>query len=96
MALYKERKKKTYHRLEQQTGNGSEENDKVGNWKIQSSVSDMIRCLDWRSLDQRRVNYRLHVTTQYKICNHRVAIVQDRYLNLQKVMETGPLTVVYR
>ena len=43
-----------------------------------SSVSDMLRSLDWRSLEQRRVDSRL--TILYKIRNHLVAIDENSYL----------------
>ena len=46
--------------------------------QLPSSVSDMLRSLDLRSLEQRRVDSRL--TTLYKIRNHLVAIDEDRYL----------------
>ena len=44
----------------------------TGRYQNASSVSDMLRSLDWRSLEQRRVDSRL--TTLYKIRNHLVAI----------------------
>ena len=43
-----------------------------------SSVSDMLRSLDWRSLEQKRVDSRL--TILCKIRHHLVAIGEDQYL----------------
>ena len=50
----------------------------TGRYHNTSSVSDMLRGLDWRSLEQRRVDSRL--TILYKIRNHLVAIDQNLYL----------------
>ena len=44
----------------------------------QSSISDMLRRLDWRSLGQRRADSRL--TALYKTRKHLVAIDEDQYL----------------
>ena len=50
----------------------------TGRYHNTSSVSDMLRGLDWRSLEQRRVDSRL--TILYKIRNHHVAIDENLYL----------------
>ena len=50
----------------------------TGRYHNTSSVSDMLRGLDWRSLEQRRVDSRL--TILYKIRNHLVAIDENLYL----------------
>ena len=50
----------------------------TGRYHNTSSVSDMLRSLDWRSLEQRRVDSRL--TILYKIRNHLVAIDENSYL----------------
>ena len=55
----------------------------MGYWKVRyyhntSSVSDILRSLDWRSLEQRSVDSRL--TILYKIRNHLVAINENSYL----------------
>ena len=50
----------------------------TGRYHNTSSVSDMLRSLDWRSLEQRRVDSRL--TILYKIRNHLVAIDENFYL----------------
>ena len=50
----------------------------TGRYHNTSSVSDMLRSLDWRSLEQRRVDSRL--TILYKIQNHLVAIDENSYL----------------
>ena len=50
----------------------------TGRYHNTSSVSDMLRGLDWRSLEQRRVDSRL--TIPYKIRNHLVAIDENLYL----------------
>ena len=50
----------------------------TGRYHNTSSVSDMLRGLDWRSLQQRRVDSRL--TILYKIRNHLVAIDENLYL----------------
>ena len=49
----------------------------TGRYHNTSSVSDMLRGLDWRSLQQRRVDSRL--TILYKIRNHLVAIDENLY-----------------
>ena len=49
----------------------------TGRYHNTSSVSDMLRGLDWRSLEQRRVNSRL--TILYKIRNHLVAIDENLF-----------------
>ena len=53
-----------------------------------SSVSGMLRSLDWRSLEQRRVDSR--VTTLYEIPNHLIAIDEDRYM--QRNMDDENIT----
>ena len=50
----------------------------TGRYHNTSSVSDMLRGLDWRSLEQRRVDSRLIIL--YKIRNHLVAIDENLYL----------------
>ena len=50
----------------------------TGRYHNTSSVSDMLSGLDWRSLEQRRVDSRL--TILYKIRNHLVAIDENLYL----------------
>ena len=50
----------------------------TGRYHNTSSVSDMFRSLDWRSLEQRRVDSRL--TILYKLRNHLVAIDENKYL----------------
>ena len=50
----------------------------TGRYHNTSNVSDMLRGLDWRSLEQRRVDSRL--TILYKIRNHLVAIDENLYL----------------
>ena len=50
----------------------------TGRYHNTSSVSDMLRSLDWRSIEQRRVDSRL--TILYKIRNHLVAIDENSYL----------------
>ena len=50
----------------------------TGRYHNTSSVSDMLRSLDCRSLEQRRVDSRL--TILYKIRNHLVAIDENSYL----------------
>ena len=52
----------------------------TGRYHNISSVSDMLRSLDWQSLEQRRVDSRL--STLYKIRNHLVAIDEEPYLSL--------------
>ena len=50
----------------------------TGRYHNTSSVYDMLRSLDWRSLEQRRVDSRL--TILYKLRNHLVAIDENKYL----------------
>ena len=50
----------------------------TGRYHNTSSVSDMLRGLDWRVLEQRRVDSRLSIL--YKIGNHLVAIDENLYL----------------
>ena len=50
----------------------------TGRYHNTSSVSDMLRSLDWRSLEQKRVDSRL--TTLYKTRNLLAAIDEDQYL----------------
>ena len=50
----------------------------TGRYHNTSSVFDMLRSLDWRSLEQRRADSRL--TILYKIQNHLVAIDENSYL----------------
>ena len=50
----------------------------TGRYHNTPSVCDMLRSLDWRSLEQRRVDSRL--TIFYKIRNHLVAIDKNSYL----------------
>ena len=50
----------------------------AGRYHNTSSVSDMLRGLDWRCLEQRRVASRR--TILYKIRNHLVAIDENLYL----------------
>ena len=50
----------------------------TGRYHNTSSVSDMLRSLDWRFLEQRRVDSRLSIP--YKIWNHLVAIDESHYL----------------
>ena len=59
---------------------GSEEGRRwvTGRYHNTSNVSDMLRGLDWRSLEQRRVDTRL--TILYKIQNQLVAIDESLYL----------------
>ena len=52
----------------------------TGRYHRTSSVSDILQSVDWRSLEQRRVDSRL--TTSYKIRNHLVAIDEDQYLQI--------------
>ena len=49
-----------------------------GRYHRTSTVSDILQSVDWRSLEQRRVDSRL--TTSYKIRNNLVAIDEDQYL----------------
>ena len=46
----------------------------TGRYHNTSSVSDMLRSLDWRSLEQRRVDSRLSIL--YKIRNHLVQLMR--------------------
>ena len=50
----------------------------TGRYHTTHSVSNMLRSLDWKSLEQRRVDSK-H-TTLYKIRNRLVAIDEARYL----------------
>ena len=50
----------------------------TGRYHNTSSVSDMLRSLDWRSLEQRRVDFRLSML--FKIRHHLVAIDEESYL----------------
>ena len=52
----------------------------TGRYHTTSSVSDMLRSPDWRSLEQRRVDSRLVIL--YKIRNHLVAIDENSYLQI--------------
>ena len=49
----------------------------TGRYHNTSSVSDILRGLDWRSLEQRKVDFKL--TIFYKIRNHLVAIDENLY-----------------
>ena len=57
---------------------GTEESGLTGRYHNTSSVSDMLRSLDWRYLEQRRVASRL--STLYKIRNHLVAVDENQFL----------------
>ena len=50
----------------------------TGRYHNTSSVSDMLRSLDWRSLEQRRVDSTLSML--FKIRHHLVAIHEESYL----------------
>ena len=50
----------------------------TGRYHNTSSVSDILRSLDWRSLEQRRVDSRLSML--FKIRHHIVAIDEESYL----------------
>ena len=50
----------------------------TGRYHYTSSVSDMLRSLDWRSLEQRRGDSRLSML--FKIQHHLVAIDEESYL----------------
>ena len=73
-------KKKTAHRPVDQL-------EKVQRWVARwvtghchntSSVTDMLQRLDWRTLEQRRVDSRLCML--YKIRNHLIAIEEEHYV----------------
>ena len=60
----------------------------TGRYHNTSSVSEMLRSLDWRSLEQRRVNSRLSML--FKIRHHLVAIDEESYVRYWKKRTSIP------